>query len=284
MSLPRHLASFAILLAVLIVIAAVVQWRVTPTTQPVKSDVPQWELPAYLREASGLAVLNDTQLLTHNDEKGVIYLVTLDARKIDKLVTLGEKKKGIRDDFEGIAINGSDVYLVTSRGTIYQIKNLSPLPLEQIIQPDVIETGLEDFCEFEGLAIEDDRLLLPCKMPLIEQYENKLVVLYYSITDGSTGVHLSIPIEDLRGLKRVHPTAIEVTETDYYIISGHRLIVIARQSLAVNLYGLRKKLHFQPEGIAIWRDDSIVIVDDVRKGISRLTHYSGLSQLKPKNK
>lgn len=280
MSVKRFIL-FAIPLAILVVVGFLVQLGSAPlqVSEEATADIPQWELPNSLREASGLAMLNETQVLIHNDEKGFVYLVTLPEQRIDRLAVLGEKR--IKDDYEGIAIQDDRVYLVTSLGMLYKASGLNAATLDQTLVPEIIDTRFGEVCEIEGLAIEGDRLLMPCKTPLTDEFTDQLVVFYYSIDDGATGVHLAIS-EDQTGLKNPQPTAIEVTDSHYYVISGNRLLTIDKTTSTVSRYKLPRKRHPQPEGIALMPDGSIIIVDDMRRGIGRLTRYSGLDQLELK--
>ncbi len=277
----KRLSLFALPLLLLGAIGLVIHLNSEPlqATEQQTEGIPQWELPKSLREASGLAVVNETQLLVHNDEKGFIYRITLPGMLIEKMATLGDRR--IKDDYEGIAIAGSDVYLTTSVGLLYRAPDLDLTVIDQTVQPEIIDTELGEVCEIEGLAIEGDRLLLPCKTAFSDEYTNQLIVFYYDIGEGTTGVHLAIPAGEL-GMKKVQPTAIEVTDTHYYIITERRLLVIDKETKEFRRYKLSKKRHFQPEGIALMEDGSLVIVDDLRKGIGRLTRYTGLEQLKLK--
>jgi hypothetical protein len=74
----------------------------------------QWYLPDYLNEASGLAVIDEDTVLAHSDEAGVIYRIALAAREVVELGAIGSPP--IDEDLEGIALAGTDIYLV-NRGT-----------------------------------------------------------------------------------------------------------------------------------------------------------------------
>lgn len=245
----------------------------------------QWQLPGYLHEASGLAILGPNQLLVHDDEKGNIYRVSIksdptDGIIIDKQFTIGFPP--ISRDFEGIAINGDVVYLVTSKGELLIVEGLVATQSNQRLSATELDTGLGKVCEIEGLHYDQGKLLIPCKVPLTNTHKDKLVVFALDSATGEREIYLSIPRSELTGAGKLKPTAIDTHNGHDYIISTNRLIVIDKteQPLKVSLYKLPKKTHFQPEGIAVFEDGSIYIVDDNRRGLARMTYYSGLEDLK----
>jgi len=248
----------------------------------------QWELPGYLREASGLAILDANHLLVHNDEKGNLYRISLDHKAIKKWASIGVPP--INRDFEGIAVDltrpktaGNNAvmtaYLLTSSGELVVIKDADPEALGQQVSAVAIDTGLQAICEIEGLHLHNGQLLAPCKKPLTDEHKNKLVVFSINPKTGEQRTHLSIPKERLKQAGRLRPTAIATLDDRYYIVTTNRLIVYHEKDDAIEVYKLPKKTHFQPEGIAVMPDGSLYIVDDNRRGISRLTFYQDLSEL-----
>src|SRR5512136_1894317 len=81
-----------------------------------KEPVAHWVMPESLQEISGLARTDAGNLLTHGDEKGEIF--TLDERT-GKVLARWVLQGTLHDDFEGIAVAGKTVYLMTSSGHIY---------------------------------------------------------------------------------------------------------------------------------------------------------------------
>ena len=249
-----------------------------PSTElePVEGQNDQWWLPESLNEASGIAVMADQSILLHDDELAVIYHVSLVDHSIESFGWLGSPE--FEQDFEGIALNGETLYLATSDGLIYQ----AAVDLEgrsQTLDFAVFDTGLESICELEGLHFLSGNLLLPCKVPIEEVYKNKLVVFEFDVETHQVREHFSIPSKSLGALEGPHPTSIEVSSSHYFIVSTNYLLKINRDLSSINIFSLPKSRHFQPEGIGLLQDGSIVIVDDFRKGAARLTHYSGIESL-----
>lgn len=61
------------------------------------------------------------------------------------------------------------------------------------------------------------------------------------------------------------------------------LVLVDRSTRAARAYKLRKKFHRQIEGLAILDDGAIVLVEDNAEGVSRLTKYESLDQLRRLN-
>jgi hypothetical protein len=236
----------------------------------------QWWLPEYLNEASGIAVMADQSILLHDDEFAVIYHLSLVDRSIEPFGWLGSPE--FERDFEGIALNGETLYLVTSDGLIYEA-TVDLNARSQTFDFSVFDTGLESICELEGLHFLSGKLLLPCKVPIEELYKNKLVVFAFDIETHEIREHLVLPGESFGTLEGPHPTAIEVSGDHYYIVSTNYLFKIGRETSSIDIFSLPKSRHFQPEGIGLLQDGSIVVVDDFRKGDGRLTHYPGIEFL-----
>jgi uncharacterized protein YjiK len=122
----------------------------------------QWKLPGSLREISGLAATADGRLFAHSDERAVIHQIDYQSGKRLKSFTLSRqpgtrKGKPIKGDFEGIAIAGDELYLVTSHGTIYTAR----LGIDRsAVAFTSYDTGLADTCEIEGLSYHADRHVL----------------------------------------------------------------------------------------------------------------------------
>jgi hypothetical protein len=236
----------------------------------------QWWLPDFVNEASGIAVMTEQSILLHDDEFAVIYHVSLIDHTIEPFGWLGSPE--FERDFEGIALNGETLYLVTSDGMIYKAA-VDLNARSQTLDFTVFDTGLESICELEGLHFLSGKLLLPCKVPIEESYKNKLVVFEFDVITHKIQKHLVISNERFGTLGALQPTAIDVTSHHYYIISKNHLLKIDRGLSSIDIFSLPKFRHFQPEGIGLLDDGSIVIADDFRKGIGRLTHYPGIEFL-----
>ncbi|KAA5541685.1 hypothetical protein F0145_20160 [Adhaeribacter rhizoryzae] len=116
----------------------------------------KWEVPAILKEVSGIAFLGNNQFACVQDEAGVIFILNTSTGKIDKQVTFGAAA-----DYEGIAMVGRTAYVVRSEGKIFEVDNIDRKP------PRIREysTGLTKKNNVEGIAYDQkqNRLLLVIK-------------------------------------------------------------------------------------------------------------------------
>ena len=80
--------------------------------------VKTWELPELLNEVSGIAWINDSILACIQDEEGVIYNYNLKTEEIVFDVQFSEA-----GDYEGVALNDTDAYVLRSDGRIYEVLN-----------------------------------------------------------------------------------------------------------------------------------------------------------------
>ncbi|MGE0352695.1 MAG: hypothetical protein AB7Q69_05580, partial [Gemmatimonadales bacterium] len=80
--------------------------------------VARYRLPRALTEISGLAMNAEGRLFAHDDERGIIFEVDYRSGRILRSFSLG--RRGLRGDYEGIAVVGQSIWLVTSDGTLYE--------------------------------------------------------------------------------------------------------------------------------------------------------------------
>ncbi len=120
------------------------------------------ELPQELSEISGITFLSDTVLVAIQDEEGILYYYNLRQNKIIKKQTFAGS-----GDYEDLVKVGSDMYVITSEGTLSQIKNFeSTNPVLT-----AIVTPFSKKNDIEGLAYDakNDRLLIAPKEHGLDQ-------------------------------------------------------------------------------------------------------------------
>ena len=239
----------------------------------------QTKLPGALREISGLAVLPDGRLLSHQDERAVIYEVDPGTGSILKAFSAG--LNGVRGDFEGIAVAGSRIFLSTSSGNLLETVEGEA---GSAMQYKTYELGLQRLCEFEGLAYDprSNSLLLPCKRTRTRELRDHLVVFVVRL-DSMEPYHVPqvfVPFEALEALDlkdRFRPSAIEVHPE-----TGRLILVSAQEEAAVELSPegrllggerLHRKTHPQTEGITFLPDGALVLADEGQGKKGRLTRY-----------
>lgn len=240
----------------------------------------QWRLPNRLKEISGLAVTADERLFAVADEAAIIYELDVERGRIHKSFAYGDPV--LRGDFEGIAVDGSDVYLVTSDGTI--VSGREGANGEQLAYMSY-ETGVGAECEIEGLATDrqNGRLLLACKTLRPSRSIDDLAIFAWSIADRrlEDSATIILPVRPiLRELRtnRLDPSGLVVDAQ-----SGHLLLVAARQRALVELSPDGQLVavaelpltarHRQPEGLAMLSDGRLLIADEGGNHKGRLGIY-----------
>lgn len=234
----------------------------------------QWALPDRLREISGLALTADERLLAVTDEEAIVYEIDYTNRKLVKAFALGEPT--LRGDFEGIAVLGGTVWLMTSEGVLFSAPEGADG--ERVLY-ERFATNLEEECEFEGLtsSAAGDALLLICKDP---KKNKDLSIFEWSPATWETRRH-ALPekaMEEAAGSKKINPSGIDIDPAtgDFIVISALQNIVL-RLDGAGELVGAIMRLapdrHPQAEGIAVTKDGRMLIADEAGNGQARLAVY-----------
>jgi uncharacterized protein YjiK len=240
----------------------------------------QWELPKKLREISGLAMTPDGRLLAHGDELGIVYQIDYDNGELVKAFALGDPT--VRDDFEGIAVQDTVVYLVTSHGKIYR----APEGRDgERVAYEMFDTGLWKQCEIEGLALDTrgQDLLLACKEPRNEALAGVRMIYRWSIHEHRVLDSQSIAIDASVVAHRLDTKSFNPSDITLAPTGGHMIFVASHQQALVEtdangtvVAALRLPLaerHRQPEGLAIAPDGRLLIADEGGKGRARLGIY-----------
>jgi uncharacterized protein YjiK len=236
-----------------------------------------WFMPPELNEISGMALTDDGRLLAHDDELARVFEV--DPRKgvIVKSFMLG---KGLKGDFEGITVVGQDIYMALSNGLLYRFREGAN---NSSVQYTTFDTRLGKECEFEGVAYAKDssQLVLPCKTVHLKHLDDEMVIYKWKIgSTAATGVTMmSIPISEVAGTnkwKKFRPSdiTIEPSTGNYVIISSldHGLVVVTPSGDVVRSQPLPGK-HHQAEGVAITRDNILIISDEATSKPAAITLY-----------
>jgi len=236
----------------------------------------RFNLPGRLREASGLAFTSDGRLFTHDDERAVVYEIDAGEEEVTKAFSLGDPP--LRGDFEGIAVVGERFFVVTSRGLLYEFREM---PDGEEAPYRVTDTELGATCEIEGLDYDptDDALLFACKVSAPPR--GTIVVHRIALgPDRGTLRPIQVPRDQL-GAHGVdadfEPSAIAVDPWGTLVLlsaSRHGLIEIDREGRVLAGTELSRSWHRQPEGLAFGPDGTLYIADEGDGRRARLTGYA----------
>lgn len=242
------------------------------------TPVAMWMMPSELREISGIALTADGRLLAHGDELARIFVLNPRTGVVLKRFTVGSGPAG---DFEGITVAGSDIYLLSSNGTLYQFKEGAN---DASVPYSTIDTHLGKECEFEGVAFEPDSawLLLPCKRVSKKLPRGQLIIYRWrlgSSTDSARLTMLAVPMPQAIGSndwKGLHPSDITIDPAtgNYVLISSQEeaLVEITPGGEVERSEKLPGK-HHQPEGVAITKDNILIVSDEATKKPASITLY-----------
>ncbi len=235
-----------------------------------------FSLPRRLSELSGLAMSDDGKLFAHDDEEGVVYQLDYTTGSVVKKFSLG--RITVSADFEGIAVAGRRMFLVTSSGTIFSFAEAED---GQRVSFEISKTPFSENNDVEG--VEYDRptntLLLACK-----GYPGKNLTGYRAVYAFSLDTDRLIPVprmiiagKDVRGGEEFTPSGIarHPVSGTYFVISAdvRAIIEIDGKGAVLSQRRLSPSLNSQPEGVAFAPDTSLIICNDGQGKTSVLNVY-----------
>ena len=234
--------------------------------------IARWLLPDVLQEISGLALTSDGRLLAHGDKRGLIYEIDFRRGAIVKEFSIGDGKRAVKGDFEGITVANGSIFLLTSDSKLYEFKegaDRSEVPYT------LHEPGLDAQCEFEGVAFDPsiNSLLLACKKVHEKALKDSLVIYRWKLDgdDDSRLSRLTVPRAraiGANGWDGLHPSdiTVEPRHGNYVLVaSRERAILEITPAGAVVFSRPLPPEHLQAEGIAITKDSLLLISDEAGK-------------------
>ena len=154
-----------------------------------------------------------------------------------------------------------------------------------IVNSEMIDVGLTDVCEVEGLSGFHKNLFIVCKVNFHKANKHHLLVFKFDPVKRTRNVYFRIAHADLglkkMGLKKMHPSGIAVTTDVVYILSARqRLLTLLRHDgKLISHHRLNKKRHRQPEGIVVTGRGEILLADEGAGKRGRITVYPSLSDI-----
>lgn len=230
-----------------------------------------WNLPASLREVSGIAYLENNRVACVQDENGVLFIYNLESSTIEEQIEFAGE-----GDFEGIAVEGTTAYIVQSDGTIYRIADFEN-------NPEITEhpTGLTSDQDVEGLCydMKNNRLLLAIKEkePDSEDYKGIYAVDTETMEMNATPVfklQFDDPIFEQTDVKnkydRFMPSEISIHPKtgNIYMLEGRvpKLLILDSEANPEKLYFLNVNDFEQPEGLTFDPSGNIYLSNEGNPG------------------
>lgn len=237
----------------------------------------RWIMPQTLAEISGLAIIDSTRLVTHNDELAHVAVVDYRRGVVTRQFSVGEA--GMRGDFEGVTVAGHRIFLIESNGTLYEFQEGDEGDRVPYTEHD---TQLGKECEFEGLAYDSTTtsLLLSCKR-VTQGDEDRLVIHRWHLERRALmpDATISIPLAEVvgtQGWSEIRPSGITIDPA-----TGHYVMVAAQQRALIEITpagrvvrtSLLPDTHRQAEGVAITSDGILLVSDEANNGAGTITLY-----------
>lgn len=241
----------------------------------------RWVLPPDLWEVSGLAMTADGRLLAHDDERARIVEIDYRSGRIVKSFRFGQRMP--LGDFEGIAVAGPRIFLVTSAGVLYEGREGRD---GEAVPYRTTATNAGARCEVEGLAWEprDRSLMFLCKTPRLRELQGAITVLRWSVEQSRWMSPDRIILPLGKDFHKMFGSEFRGSDLARDPKSGNYLAVAGIDHAAVELSldgggkilsaGRLGSHHPQAEGVAVAADGTVLVSDEGGRTAARLTVYA----------
>lgn len=263
-------------------------------SNPVKKCI----LPPELNEISGLALLDSSNLLCHNDEEGILFNYNVLNDTIENQWAFGKDR-----DYEGVTKKGSDAYVVASDGDIVKVAEFQDPEKRTATK---FENELDKGNNVEGLCFlqESNALLLACKddpgnglphqkaLYAFDLASKKLQASRPLITIGLKVIEEAIinnPLdkisnslrkafaldEDQTDLFRPSGVALHPITGELYVLSAKyaMLVILDRQYNFKKVVPFRQSYFQQPEGITFGKNGDLFISNEANDAVPNILWF-----------
>jgi uncharacterized protein YjiK len=236
-----------------------------------------FKMSGVLTEISGLAPAGPHTVFAHNDEFAIVHEIDVKTGAIVRSFALG--KPTVPGDFEGVAYAGGFIYLVTSKGLIYEAR---PGEHGKRVDYNIYDTRLGKECEIEGMAPAESpgEFYLLCKHSAFDKEGKRLILYKWSYAERLKPLK---PVIDVAWKKIARASKdFKAADLERDPKSGDLLIVdaaaaavveISTQGAPIGYYRLLGGRHPQAEGLALLPDGSVIVGDEGQGGEGLLTTY-----------
>ena len=237
----------------------------------------KFELPAKLKEISGITWYKNNLLAAVQDEEGIIFLINSTNGKIQKEIRFNGP-----GDYESITFFNTSFYIMTSSGLLYVVNHLDPTIWRKFKTPLGWMNDIEGMCYDSVL----DQLLVACKeQPSTQLTLNEKGKAIYAI-DLSAKKLITPPtytikkksLEPFLGEKpsfKPSGIAIDPITCNIYVLAsvGKLLIVMSPDGTVLDVEKLSSKRFRQPEGITFSPDGDLFIANEASGKKARLYRF-----------
>lgn len=284
----------ALFVAVLIAVAVIGFSKVSSANAELTEGIDNysiletWELPIELNEISGIVWVDNLTLACVQDEDGIIFIYDLDDKSIAEEIPFAGN-----GDYEAIALNNKDLYIMQSDGLLYEVKDWRAI--NKIVSSH--QTGFKASNNMESLTYsKKDRSLLTVPKDKDANDDYKGV---YKISLTSKTADLKNPtykiemnaeaLSQFRD-KKLHKTfspseiAIHPTTNEIYVLEGKKpkLLILNADGTMKMVYKLDEINFPQPEGMTFSDDGDLYISNEAVSGTPATIHLVDLKSVKVK--
>jgi uncharacterized protein YjiK len=231
-------------------------------------------MPAELKEISGMTMTPDGRLFVEQDEDGIVYQIDYTNGNVIKKFTLGNPP--IKKDFEDIVYANNKFYLIHSNGDIYSFDEGRD---GESVEYKVYKTGLAKENNIEGLCYdpETNALLLACKGTSGVDDEKDKAVYSFSLESMKLNPEPRFMLMKSEIKNYFNPSGIQrnpITGTFFIIAAnGNEIIEITKDGKLLGKESLPRKIHVQPEGITFSNDGTLFISNEGKDGPGTIVIY-----------
>jgi len=241
-----------------------------------------YDMPEILVEISGIAVLNETDILCIQDEDGIVFRYNIQKEELANMYRFTDV-----GDFEDITIQDDFINILRSDGTVFSIDytNYSGMSDSRILPLNCMN--------IEGLFYNksNNKYLIACKDQLIN-HESSLRSIF-SLDKNSTTqpeIEFTIDLNEINTFFKKHYTGIEtkiiklnpssisvhpITDEIFILSASNRLLAIYEKNILKSIYPLAEELFYKPEGISFGKNgDMFISTEGNKKGyVGGQIHY-----------
>ena len=218
------------------------------------------DLPKNLKEISGLAPWRaEDEVLAVQDEKGKLFIINTNTGKVKRKLSFGKDR-----DYEGVARNGDDIYVLEQDGDIYHISYMDG---KEAYKAKKMKSSFSYRNDTEGIGLDPITgylLIVPKEKELnpADKGIHRHGIYGFNLTDSILAPQPLFYVDELEVGEMVYgktaryrfkPSGIAVDPItkDIYVLAsvGKILIVINRHSEIKHIELLKEKIFRQPEGL-----------------------------------
>lgn len=221
-----------------------------------------YEMPDLLKEVSGIALGENSTLYCVQDELGAIFEYDLKSEEIKNIYRFTDI-----GDFEDVAVNKDQVYVLRSDGALYKFSLKNPSKVTQ--QMLALNT-----LNIEGLAYFENYVYIACKEPRVNQNINKRTVyrikdndnakieIVFEINNDEINQFIKTNYPNSKAQISFNPSAIAINPItkEFYILSAtDRALAIFHNNTLKSVIPLPATEYFKPEGLSFYPNGDLLI-------------------------